>query len=61
MIENVGFLDQTESLVTENDMNWNRASFAIAEETKFSNCGGVTLSKLLQLLSLKFRKVVAVC
>ena len=53
MIENVGFLDQTESLVTENDTNWNRANFAIAEETKFSNYGSAlfTYNKFMGILS----------
>ena len=53
MIENVGFLDQTESLVTENDTNWNRANFAIAEETKFSNYGSAlfTYNKFMGIFS----------
>ena len=52
MIENVGYLDQTKNVVTDEDLEFKKASFAVAEET---------FSKLLQLLSLKFRKVVAVC
>lgn len=53
MIENVGYLDQTESLVTENDTNWNRANFDIAEETKFSNYGSAlfTYNKFMGIFS----------
>ena len=53
MIENVGFLDQTESLVTENDTNWNTANFAIEEETKFSNYGSAlfTYNKFMGIFS----------
>lgn len=53
MIENVGFLGQTESLVTEKDTNWNRANFAIAEETKFSNYGSAlfTYNKFMGIFS----------
>lgn len=39
MIDNVGFLDQTKNIVTDEDFDFQRANFPIAEETKFSNYG----------------------
>lgn len=35
MIENVGFLDQTKNIVTDEDFDFKQASFPIAGETKF--------------------------
>lgn len=37
MIENVGYLGQTENIVTESDMDWIKGDFAIAEETPFKD------------------------
>ena len=38
MIENVGYLDQTKNVVTEEDLEFKQANFQIAEEAKFSDC-----------------------
>lgn len=35
MIENVGFLDQTENIVTDNDFQYTVGSFAMSDETPF--------------------------
>lgn len=39
MIENVGFLDQTKNVVTDEDLEFKKASFAVAEESVFKNVG----------------------
>ena len=33
MIENVGYLDQTKNVVTDEDLEFKKASFAVADET----------------------------
>jgi len=35
MIENVGYLDQTKNVVTDEDLEFKKASFAVVEETPF--------------------------
>ena len=39
MIENVGFLDQTKNIVTDEDLSFKKASFAVADETLFNTVG----------------------
>ena len=39
MIENVGYLDQTKNIVTDEDLEFKKASFAVAEETLFNTVG----------------------
>lgn len=39
MIENVGYLDQTKNIVTDEDLSFKKASFAVAEGTIFNTVG----------------------
>lgn len=39
MIENVGFLDKTKNIVTDEDLEFKKASFAVAEDSVFKDVG----------------------
>ena len=39
MIENVGYLDQTKNIVTDEDLSFKKASFAVAEESLYNQVG----------------------
>lgn len=39
MIENVGYLDQTKNIVTDEDLSFKKASFAVSEESVFKTFG----------------------
>lgn len=40
MIENVGYLDQTKNIVTDEDLSFKKASFAVAEGSLYNYVGG---------------------
>lgn len=40
MIENVGFLDETKNIVTDEDLEFKKATFAVAEDSLYNRVGG---------------------